>query len=85
MDIATLQESFRDNTRRRLREMGMTQTELARQLGTSHAYVSVMLSGKHAPTTDTIERVAKILGVNGLWIVTPIAAENLAENSSVPA
>ena len=83
--MATLQESFRDNTRRRLREIGMTQTELARQLGTSHAYVSNMLSGKHAPTTDTIERVAKILGVNGLWIVTPISIDILAENSPVSA
>lgn len=42
--------------------LGMSQRELAQKLNTSQPHVARLLSGKHAPSLDTVERIAKVVG-----------------------
>ncbi len=51
----------------------MTQTELARQMGTSQAAIARLEGGKVKPTWETVERYAKALGRRP--VVTLVAAE----------
>ncbi len=55
------------------REAGVTQTELARQMGTSQAAIARLEGGKVKPTWETVERYAKALGRRP--VVTLVAAE----------
>jgi ribosome-binding protein aMBF1 (putative translation factor) len=43
-------------------ELGLTQAELARKVGTSHSAISRLESGQHRPGVATLERVAHALG-----------------------
>jgi transcriptional regulator with XRE-family HTH domain len=44
-------------------ELGITQQELARRIGTSHSAISRLESGQHKATVETLQRVAEGLGV----------------------
>ena len=46
-----------------LRDKGMTQKELARQIGTSDAAVSRWLGGNHNFTLSTLAKISAVLGV----------------------
>jgi len=67
-----LHDTFRLNLRRRLRELTMTQRDLARAMKVSDAYVSQVLNGDHAPTLETVERIASVLHTSTLYLLTPV-------------
>ena len=56
-----LKENFQLNLRKRRKEMGLTQTELAKKLDVSHAYVCQLENGVQSPGLEVIERFAKAL------------------------
>ena len=43
--------------RERRYELDLTQQELARQVGTSHSYISKLESGEHIPTIPVLNRI----------------------------
>lgn len=63
-DMASLKETFGDKVRLRRRELGMNQKELADALDIHQPDLSDLENGKHAPTLDTVEKVAKVLKID---------------------
>ena len=59
---ATLPELGR-NLRRVRTAAGLTQTALAKRVGTDRSYVSGLEAGQRNPTAVTLQRLAKVLGV----------------------
>jgi DNA-binding XRE family transcriptional regulator len=59
---ATLPELGR-NLRRVRTAAGLTQTALAKRVGTDRSYVSGLEAGQRNPTALTLQRLAKVLGV----------------------
>ena len=59
---ATLPELGR-NLRRLRTAAGLTQTALAKRVGTDRSYVSGLEAGQRNPTALTLQRLAKVLGV----------------------
>ena len=55
-----------------LKEKGATQKELANKMGMSEGNLSNILSGKFAPTLDTLQRIAEALGVDIAELFTPV-------------
>jgi transcriptional regulator with XRE-family HTH domain len=75
MDMATLQETFRQNLKRMIRQRNMTQRDLSRLLEVSDAYVSQLLNGKNAPTLDTIDWISAKLETPRLSLLADIQPE----------
>ncbi len=46
--------------------LGISQKELARRVGTSYSAISRLESGRHKTSVETLQRVAKALGVRFL-------------------
>lgn len=46
---------------RRRSELGLTQAQLAKRMGTSHSAISRIESGQHATSVDTLRRLAGAL------------------------
>lgn len=46
-----------------LKDKGLSQNSLARELGVSEMTVSSWVSGKRFPTVETLDRVATVLGI----------------------
>jgi transcriptional regulator with XRE-family HTH domain len=67
MDV--LADNFRQNIRRRRKELGYTQAAMAERLGVSTAYVAQLETRDKSPTTELIERVAKALGCHPLTLL----------------
>ena len=76
---AQLAQVFRQNFRRRLRELKMSQRDFARTAGVSDASVSGLLNGEYCPTLDKVDEVAKLLGTNSLYLLIPVEAEEFSE------
>lgn len=49
---------------RRRGQLGLSQAELARRMGTSHSAISRIESGQHATTVQTLRRLADALGTH---------------------
>jgi len=77
-----LNETFVANVRYRLDSLKIDQRQFAKRLETSDAYVSQLLNGKIMPTLKTVEKVAKSLGCNALFLLTPVASETISKISS---
>ena len=60
----TVVEVFRENVEAFMEQNGITQQEVADAGGITQATLSRALSGVHAPTLDTCEKIAKGLGVS---------------------
>lgn len=58
-----LQLSFGENVRRRRLELEWTQAELAKKTGFSQCRISEIENGRHAPTLETVEKIAEVFGV----------------------
>jgi transcriptional regulator with XRE-family HTH domain len=52
------------NLRRLRREKGLSQEELADRAGLNRNYIGMIEREENAPTVDTLEALAKALGVN---------------------
>lgn len=59
----TLYETFQENVRALMAYHGVNQSDLARRMGVTPAFVSHLLVGRRRPGLDTIESVARALGV----------------------
>jgi transcriptional regulator with XRE-family HTH domain len=51
-----------EEIRRRMKEQGLTQSELARRMGVSRARVWEILHGRRNLSAATIQRLANVLG-----------------------
>jgi transcriptional regulator with XRE-family HTH domain len=56
-----LQVSFGEHVRDRRRALKLTQIELAEQLDIRQSTLSDIENGRHAPTLETVEKIAKAL------------------------
>jgi len=74
-----LQDTFRHNLRRRLHELGMSQRDMARTMNVSDAYISQLLNHDYTLTLGTVEKIAKILSTNSLYLLTPVVPESIPE------
>lgn len=62
--MASLKETFGDRVRDRRREMNLNQSDLAKLIDTTQSTISDIEKGQHAPTLDTVARIAKALKVD---------------------
>lgn len=83
--MAQLQETFRDNLRRLLREKRMTQRDLAKLLETSDASISELINGNYSPTLKMVERVSSALRTNSLALLVPLALEEISGSALIPS
>lgn len=58
-----LQLTFGERVKSRRTILGMTQVDLAEKIGIHRPDLSDIENGKHSPTLETVEKVAKALGV----------------------
>lgn len=58
---ARLYNAFVSNVRDRMAELGLSQKDLADQLGVTQGYVSQILSGHRRPGLDSLEDFARVL------------------------
>jgi len=58
------------NTKRRLGELGWSQRELCRRMECKDSVISRFLSGGSPPTVAYVQKLASILGVSFVWMVT---------------
>lgn len=56
-----LQVSFGEHVRERRIKLNLTQVGLAELLGIRQSTLSDIENGRHAPTLETVERIAKVL------------------------
>ncbi|MHC4064355.1 MAG: helix-turn-helix domain-containing protein [Planctomycetota bacterium] len=68
---ANLHATFRENVRRRLKEIGLTQKGLSVAMEVTEASVSQLLSGRYVPTLNMVDRVAKVLNTTSIYLLTP--------------
>jgi len=66
---------FLSNVKRRLRELGMTQRDLAVEMGWTEAYVSQILAGRNVPKMDMPDKICKPLQTTALYLLTPVDSE----------
>lgn len=83
--MAQLQETFRDNLRRLLREKRMTQRDLAKLLETSDASISELINGNYSPMLKMVERVSSALRTNSLALLVPLALEEISGSALIPS
>ena len=56
-----LRTRFGQNARKRRKELGISQEELAMRIGTDQGYVSLLETGQMNTTLDMIERICEAL------------------------
>ena len=63
-------KSFSLNLRKLRLAMRITQEALAHDAGTSSSYLSAIENGRSSPTLKAMERLAKALGVNAVYLLS---------------
>jgi len=56
-----MKPDFLDIFRARVKQLGLTQTELARRVGTSQPTIANYLNGRKHPTLPVVERICREL------------------------
>lgn len=59
-----------DRIQEKLKEKGLKQADIARATGKSTVAVSKWLSGQNTPKTESLVKIAKMLGVTPTWLAT---------------
>jgi transcriptional regulator with XRE-family HTH domain len=59
---------FKNRLKEALQNSGLTQSELAREIGVNRSNVSQWLNGRSDTKPDTFRMLAKVLGVSSLWL-----------------
>lgn len=65
-----LLRNFATNVRRLRSRLDLSQSALARKVGCSISYVSMLERGRRSPPLETVEKVAKALGVAPAALLT---------------
>lgn len=52
-----------------IKQSGMTQSEIARQLGIKHQQISCYIKGQKMPALDTLANLCKILDIDANYIL----------------
>lgn len=58
------------NTRKRMKELDWNQSVLAEKMRCKQPVISKFLSGKWSPTIEYVERLAYVLRVTPVWLMT---------------
>ena len=58
------------NTRKRMKELDWNQSVLADKMRCKQPVISQFLSGKWSPTIEYVERLAYVLRVTPVWLMT---------------
>lgn len=66
-----LHRVFCDNVKRRRKELGLTQGEVAERLGVSQPAYAAIETGRNDPSLDVVERVAVALAVHPATLMMP--------------
>lgn len=64
-----MKENFEKRLEKALSLRNISQSELARKLNIHRATVNNYISGKHEPSRDRIDEIAKCLNVNPTWLL----------------
>lgn len=65
-----------------IRSRGLSQTDVADQLGRSQSYVSLRVNGKAAFDMDDVDGIAKLMGLDGVEFLQRVA-KRVAEDRAV--
>lgn len=65
-----LHRAFVETLQRVRKSKGMTQKDAAEKMGISQPTYAQLEMGRASPTIDTIERAAKALGVDALYLLS---------------
>lgn len=60
-------------------DAGLTQTEVAAQIGTSTSYISEIENGRHNVTMDTLDAIAAAIGVEVTILIRPAKPKQAAK------
>lgn len=60
--------SFAKNLRAERKKLGLSTQELAKKVGISRSYITLLENGKRPPTKTIITKIAKGLGVKS-WVI----------------
>jgi transcriptional regulator with XRE-family HTH domain len=69
MEDMSLRENFRENLRRRRKELGLTQQDVATRMSIARPQVAQAEAGQNSPTLDMVERYAKALECPALTLL----------------
>ncbi|WP_281859109.1 helix-turn-helix domain-containing protein [Litoreibacter halocynthiae] len=56
----------------RRKSVGLSQENLARRAGISRAYVGRIENARHSVSTDTLEKIARALGIDPVKLLRPL-------------
>ncbi|WP_419532957.1 helix-turn-helix domain-containing protein [Endozoicomonas sp.] len=73
--------SWRDRAREKIRELGLTDIEVSRRMGSSPSNFSLWMSGQRHPKMNNMKAIAEVLGVSLHWLET---GEELPDPKSLP-
>ena len=59
--VSNLQQIFANNVKVRRKKNGLTQAELAKQIGVSTSFITEIETVRKAPSFSTIEKIAEVL------------------------
>lgn len=62
------EKMFAKRLKQAMKEQKLTQTELAKRIGSSPSSISQYLSGNNQPTAKKLEKIAAALGVTEEWL-----------------
>ena len=65
-----LNDYFRHRVRTRMTQLGITQSQLAQQMGVTRQYISHLMTGHRNPGLDTLEKTANALDVPATWLIS---------------
>lgn len=67
-----MQSTFGARVAHHRKQLGISQTELARRLGVDGSTISYWESGEKAPRVDSLGDVAKVLGITTAELFLPV-------------